>query len=133
MNVAPSTARARGIALESRPRAPAAYFTVTLSTLEPAPWRPESPAQRATNCALPARGPPPRPPDPPPGRATTRAPPEGGGPGVAPPPWAPAVTTCSVQLAEPDGHEETTIASPPCAPLSAPLTVILPLADLSCF
>ena len=54
---------------------------MTFSTVEPAPWRPESPAQRATNSALPE---------------TRKL-------AVKRPPFAPAVTTCSLQRVEPRG------------------------------
>src|SRR5262249_12066484 len=70
-----------------------------------------SPAQRATNSAVPD---------------TRNA-------AVKRPPFAPAVTTCSVQLLEPFERALTTIGSPPCAPFSAPFTVILFLAFLKAF
>src|SRR5262245_54228995 len=99
----PMPRRARDIRTEgtNAPR-PFYFFSVMVSTLEPAPWRPESPAQRATNSAGPLML----------------------NVAVKRPPLAPAVTTCSRHEVEPTLRAETTIGSPPCAPFSAPPTVI---------
>src|SRR6478672_11728753 len=89
--VTPRAVRARDIRSEStsvpRPADEPYLRTVTMNTDEPAPWRPESPAQRATNSVLPV--------------ALNVA--------VKRPPLAPAVTTCSFQDVDPTLRAETTI------------------------
>src|ERR1019366_5940914 len=91
------------------PPRPSAQRTVTLRTFEPSPGRPLSPAHWATKTDEELI------------RQVV----------VKLPPLAPATTTWCCQAPPESARRETTICSPPMAPVSVPLTVIVPRTALS--